>query len=160
MGIRSWLKIFNWLLAMVGTFFLIYFLMRDAYEEEQEYQKKMQVYLKSDAIMAMEKAKTHLELNQFEEAQYQLSFALRADPGNNNIRLEVARAYKKQCIVENIGCEDALLIYNLLIDRYDMDVKMIRERLELHRFIGDSTGIETDKSLLRKIELQNDQVRR
>ena len=101
----------------------------------------------------MEKAELLIQENKYDEGIAQYKVALAMSGGNDQIRQEIARAYRKQCILSDENCEDALLVYNFLISTYPEDEELILERLELHEYIGDSAGMEQDQDLLKKVRI-------
>jgi len=142
-------------LSVVGLFLMIYFILKNEYEEDQDYEKMEAVYLESDAVMILQRAELLLEENNYDEAIKQYTIALAMNNDNDEIRQEIARAYKKQCLLTGEGCENAILIYNFLIRSYPRDDVLIHERLELHQYLGDSVGIAEDEELLRKANLES-----
>ena len=138
--------------GLVGTFILIFVVISNQHEKDQEYSKMHQYYLQQDALLAMQQGDNYLLQGNYEGAINQYNIALALDTSNDKIRLQVAKAHKKQCIEVGEGCEDALLIFNLLIENYSYDIEMIQERLELHQHLGDSAGVKEDRKLLKEID--------
>ena len=142
-------------LSVAGLFLMVYYILKNEYEEDQEYAKMEAVYLESDAVMIMQRAELLLEENNYDEAINQYKIALAMSNDNDEIRQEIARAYKKQCLLTDEGCENAILIYNFLISSYPGDEMMLIERLEIHQYLDDSVGIAEDEELLRKANVES-----
>ena len=132
----------------------IFFLMRDQLEQDEEYANRLNYYLQEDALMALEKGDKLLNTNNFEAAINQYKVALAMDLKNDKIRQHIAQAYKRQCMLIGDECETAMIIYDFLIDTYPLDIPLLKERLELNEHIGDSIGIENDKSMIRKAQFK------
>lgn len=132
---------------------MVYFIMKKEYLENQVYSKMEAIYLESDAVIVMQRAQDLLNANKYEEAINQYKIALAMNNDNDEIRQEIARAYRKQCLLTDSGCEEAILIYNFLISLYSSDEILIIERLSIHQHLGDSLGIKEDERLLRKLSL-------
>jgi tetratricopeptide (TPR) repeat protein len=141
-------------LGFVSVFFLIFFVYKEQYEKDEDFSAMQEYYLQSDALMAMEKADWMLKDGEYNEAIDEYIKALLMDSQNDKIRQQIARAYKAQCILDNVDCENSLMVYDFLISEYPYDIPLINERLELHEHLGDSTGIEEDHSLIRVADLQ------
>jgi tetratricopeptide (TPR) repeat protein len=144
-------------LGFVSVFFLIFFVYKEQYEKDEkdeDFSAMQEYYLQSDALMSMEKADWMLNEGEYDLAINQYMIALAMDSKNDKIRQQIARAYKAQCILDNVDCENALMVYDFLISEYPYDIPLIKERLELHEHLGDSTGIEEDHSLIRVADLQ------
>jgi len=146
---KSTLLLVYLILGFVSIFFLIFFVYKDQYEKDEAYLEMQDFYLQADALILMEKAELLVNEGSYGEAVDEYMKALLMDSKNDKIRQQIARAYKAQCILENIECENALMIYDFLISEYPYDIPLINERLELHEHLGDSIGISEDHSLIR-----------
>jgi tetratricopeptide (TPR) repeat protein len=152
---ERFIKSMTTVLSVVGLFLMIYFILKKEYKEDQDYEKMEAVYLESDAVMILQRAELLLEENNYDEAIKQYTIALAMNNDNDEIRQEIARAYKKQCLLTDEGCENAILIYNFLIRSYPGDDVLLLERLELHQYLDDSVGIAEDEELLMKANLES-----
>lgn len=141
------------IMSIFGLFFTVYLILKNEHNDQQIYSEKEAIYLQSDAILAIEKAELLIQENKYDEGIAQYKVALAMSGGNDQIRQEIARAYRKQCILSDENCEDALLVYNFLISTYPEDEELILERLELHEYLGDSAGMEQDLDLLKKVRI-------
>ena len=105
MNNRRFIKSMTTVLSVAGIFLMVYYILKNEYEEDQEYAKMEAVYLESDAVMIMHRAELLLEENNYDEAINQYKIALAMSNDNDEIRQEIARAYKKQCLLTDEGCE-------------------------------------------------------